>query len=111
MVPPPFTLSTTTPYGKDSMRPKPKTESPHTSLALPHYGYRPPVVPDWRELVEGDSITLLPPNSHDDSISGTVDAVSPDGSILWLVQKGPAGRRMFHHIDGYKTLLGTPAPK
>lgn len=93
------------------MRLKPSTKSPHASQPLPHFGYRSPVVPDWRELVEGDSISLVHPDSHDDSISGIVDAVSADGSILWLVQKGPAGRRMFHHIDGYKTLLDTPAPK
>jgi hypothetical protein len=49
--------------------------------------------------------------NNDDSISGTVDAIAADGSLIWLLQKGPAGRRMFHSVDGYKTLLETPAPE
>ena len=32
-------------------------------------------------------------------------AVVADGSLLWLVQDGSASRRMFHYVDGYKTLL------
>lgn len=74
----------------------------------PHHGYRRPVVADWRELVEGDDVVLLRAGNSDDSISGTVDAVATDGSLLWLLQKGPEGRRMFHSFDGYKILLETP---
>jgi hypothetical protein len=88
----------------------PDTGSPHAlSSNLPHHGYRRPVVADWCELVEGDYIVLLRAENNDDSISGTVDAIAADGSLIWLLQKGPAGRRMFHRVDGYKTLLETPA--
>lgn len=85
---------------------------PDTHLPQPepssflHHGYRHPVVADWRELVEGDDVVLIPTETSDDSISGTVDAVTEDGTIIWLLRKG-GGRRMFHHIDGYKTLVET----
>jgi hypothetical protein len=83
----------------------PDADSPDTGFShLPHHGYRRPVVADWRELVEGDSIVLLRLEKTDDTVSGTVDAVAPDGSLIWLLLEG-AGRRMFHHVDGYKTLL------
>lgn len=32
---------------------------------------------------------------------GTVDAVTPDGCILWLQSGGPHERRMVHRSDGY----------
>lgn len=78
---------------ESTLRQQATAESANTTTfdtypALPHYGYRRHVVTDWRELVEGDSIVLLRPENHGDSIPGTVDAVSADGSILWLVQKG-----------------------
>jgi len=87
----------------------PDADSPANRFCnLPHDGYRRAVVADWRELVEGDSIVLLRTENNDDAVSGTVDAVAPDGSLIWLLLKG-AGRRMFHHVDGYKTLLEDPA--
>jgi hypothetical protein len=81
-------------------------DTPHSASShLPHHGYRRPVVADWRELIEGDSVILLSTQSSDAPVTGTVDAVAADGSLIWLVQDGSASRRMFHCVDGYKTLL------
>ncbi|MFK4639438.1 hypothetical protein [Paenarthrobacter histidinolovorans] len=88
----------------------PNADSPDIRVSsLAHHGYRRRVVEDWRELVEGDAIVLLRSENIDDAVSGTVDAIAPDGSLIWLLPKG-AGRRMFHHVDGYKTLLDNAAP-
>ena len=84
----------------------PYVNTPHSASShLPHHGYRRPVVADWRELIEGDSIILLSTQSSAAPVSGTVDAVAADGSLIWLVQDGSASRRMFHYVGGYKTLL------
>lgn len=68
-----------------------------------HYGYRRTVVANWQELLPGDVVVLV--GSGQDRFSGIVDAVSDDGSLLWILQDGGAGRRLFHQPDGYKTLI------
>lgn len=79
----------------------------YTSLPRQTFqGYRRPVVADWRELVEGDSIVLIRPEQDSAPVEGTVDAVTRDGELIWVLTKG--GRRMYHRIDGYKTLLDVP---
>lgn len=34
---------------------------------------------------------------------GSVDAVSDDGSSLWLFLQNAGGRKLFLHSDGYQT--------
>ncbi|GGJ34755.1 UNVERIFIED_ORG: hypothetical protein J3D58_002468 [Paenarthrobacter nicotinovorans] len=34
--------------------------------------------------------------------AGTVEAVMPDNSILWLSAEGNAAREMIHEVDGYQ---------
>jgi hypothetical protein len=70
-----------------------------------HYGYRRSVVANWSELIPGDNVVLLSTGKPEFRISGTVDANSPDGSLLWLLQDDCAGRALFHQSDGYKTLV------
>lgn len=55
------------------------------------------------------AVNLAGPGQDTTWISGTVDAVSADGSLIWLVQDDCAGRRIFHQVDGYKTLLDPAA--
>ena len=48
-------------------------------------------VSDWRLLV-GQTVQVLSGKEVVDE--GVVDAVTFDGSVLWLRQKGPIGRRL-----------------
>ncbi|MBP2268427.1 hypothetical protein [Arthrobacter sp. Rue61a] len=48
-------------------------------------------VTNWRLLV-GQAVQIRRDNVVVDQ--GVVDAVTPDGSVLWLNQKGAVGRRM-----------------
>ena len=48
-------------------------------------------VSDWRLLV-GRTVQVL--HGKDVVDQGVVDAVTLDGSVLWLRQAGPIGRRM-----------------
>ncbi|MFJ5695014.1 hypothetical protein ACIP9X_14320 [Arthrobacter sp. NPDC093125] len=81
-------------------------DTSYTQTSRPtHYGYRRPVVTSWCELTPGDTIVLLGPEKGKARITGMVDAISADGSLMWLLQDNCAGRRMFHQPDGYKTLL------
>lgn len=68
------------------------------------YGYRRSVVADWCELIPGDSVLLLGPEGEPD-YKGTVDAVLPDGTIVWLILDNGCGRRLFHHADGHQALV------
>jgi hypothetical protein len=36
---------------------------------------------------------------------GTVDVISEDGTIVWLILENGGGRRLFYNIDGHQTLL------
>lgn len=91
------------------MRQIANVDAPPSGLPhLPRYGQH-RVVADWRELSEGDSVVLLDLQKSGARISGTVDAVSADGALIWLVQNDSAGRRIFHQADGYKTLLHLPS--
>nr|WP_256491963.1 hypothetical protein [Paenarthrobacter aurescens] len=48
-------------------------------------------VTNWRLLV-GQTVQIW---RGDDIVDqGTVETVTPDGSVLWLTQKGAIGRRM-----------------
>jgi hypothetical protein len=37
--------------------------------------------------------------------AGTVDAISEDGTIVWLMLENGGGRRLFYNTDGCQTLL------
>lgn len=40
----------------------------------------------WRDLAPGDAVVFLALDRRNARISGTVDDLSTDGSLLWLVQ-------------------------
>jgi hypothetical protein len=82
----------------------------HSASNHIQHAYRRPVVADWRELIEGDSILLVGPGKATVEAAGTVDAITPDGELIWILQNG-TGRRMYHRIDGYKALLEIPHEK
>ncbi|MCA4134548.1 hypothetical protein [Arthrobacter sp. M4] len=63
------------------------------------------VVPDWRELAPGDLVTVV--DSHSVLHSGWIDDVTEDGSVLWLVQVGGRGRKMFLREDGGLVTMDT----
>ncbi|MDQ0259305.1 hypothetical protein [Sinomonas atrocyanea] len=53
---------------------------------------------DFTSLVPGDLVTVVEPGRL--SVSGIVDAVAPDGSVLWVIEHGGQGRHMVHSTDG-----------
>ncbi|SLK15481.1 hypothetical protein SAMN06272721_1255 [Arthrobacter sp. P2b] len=68
------------------------------------YGYQRSVVANWCELIAGDTVLLLGPLAEERH-RGTVDAISADGSVMWLLLEHAGGRKLFHHVDGYHTLV------
>lgn len=68
------------------------------------YSYRRAIVANWGELIPGDTVLLLVPDTEQ-QYTGTVDAVSEDGTIVWLILKNGGGRRLFYNTDGYQTFL------
>lgn len=73
------------------------------------YGFRRSVVEDWGELIPNDTVVLIS-RATGERCKGTVDAISEDKTILWLVLENAGGRKLFHHCDGYQT-LADPRPK
>ena len=53
---------------------------------------------DWTVLAPGDSVLIV--DNDAPNLAGRVDAVTEDGSILWLHLKEGAGRRLFTRTDG-----------
>lgn len=68
------------------------------------YGYQRSVVANWCELIPGDTVLLLGPLAEERH-RGTVDAISADGTVMWLLLEHAGGRKLFHHVDGYQTLV------
>jgi hypothetical protein len=68
------------------------------------YGYQRSVVANWCELIPGDTVLLLGPLAEERH-RGTVDAISADGSVLWLLLEHAGGRKLFHHVDGHQMLV------
>lgn len=64
-----------------------------------------PEVTNWHQLSPGDMIVLLTSDKLNPRFAGRVDEISADGRYLWLIQTNGAGRRLFHHAEGYTTLL------
>lgn len=52
---------------------------------------------DWTGLKVGQSVTITE-RGYPTTV-GTVDAINPDASMLWVRLKGPALRRLFLHTD------------
>lgn len=52
---------------------------------------------DFTLVVPGDAVTVTAPGRL--KVSGTVDAVAPDGSVLWVIEDGGQGRHMVHRTD------------
>jgi hypothetical protein len=48
---------------------------------------------------------LLTSDKLNPRFAGRIDEISADGRFLWLIQTNGAGRRLFHHAEGYTTLL------
>lgn len=65
------------------------------------FGFRRTQVGNWQELLPGDSVVLIGASSE--RVSGTVDAVSKDGDLVWIFQDNGAGRKLFHDSDNYQT--------
>lgn len=66
------------------------------------FGFRRSVVANWRELRPGDTAVHL--GSGNERLSGTVDAVTTDGDMVWILQDNGVGRKLFHNSDAYQTL-------
>jgi hypothetical protein len=60
---------------------------------------------NWHKLSPGDTVVLLTSDKLNPRFAGRVDELSADGRYLWLVQTNGAGRRLFHHAEGYTTFL------
>ncbi|GAB3274068.1 hypothetical protein GCM10027449_11970 [Sinomonas notoginsengisoli] len=53
---------------------------------------------DFTQVVPGDPVTVTAPGRL--MVSGIVDAVAPDASVLWVIEDGGQGRCMVHRTDG-----------
>lgn len=53
---------------------------------------------DFSQVVPGDPVTVMAPGRL--VVSGIVDAIAPDGSVLWVIEDGGQGRHMVHRSDG-----------
>lgn len=71
------------------------------------YGFRRSAVTNWRELRPGDPVVLV--GTSNERVSGTVDAVTTDGDMVWILQGNGAGRKLFHNSDIYQTFTDPKA--
>ena len=55
-------------------------------------------VRDWTMLAAGEEVYIVQENAGE--LSGRVDAVTEDGTILWVHLAGGAGRRLFTRSEG-----------
>ena len=63
---------------------------------------------DFSRLVRGDAVMV--DGAEGLSLTGIVDDVAPDGSVLWIREDGGHGRRMVHETDDASvTALSQPA--
>jgi hypothetical protein len=53
---------------------------------------------DWTKLQHGDVVWIRRKDST--TSTGRVDAMTPDGSVLWVRPGGASTRRMHHRTDG-----------
>lgn len=55
-------------------------------------------VGDWATLALGDDVCILPEDGPE--VSGRVDAVTEEGTILWLHLAAGEGRKLFLRSEG-----------
>jgi hypothetical protein len=84
--------------GRPLLRAGRKTES-HGGTFLPPSNAD--YIRDWTMLAPGERVFLVKNNAAE--LSGRVDTVTEDGSILWLHLEDGAGRRLFTHTDSVLT--------
>jgi hypothetical protein len=53
---------------------------------------------DWTKLQHGDVVWIRRKDST--TSTGRVDAITPDGSVLWVRPGGASTRKMHHRSDG-----------
>lgn len=82
-------------------RGKPLLRSPRKVAGYP-LNYFPPknaeYVRDWTSLEPGEKVSFVDRDGHE--LQGHVDAVTEDGTILWLHIDAGAGRRLVSRLDG-----------
>jgi hypothetical protein len=71
------------------------------------FGFRRSVVANWSDLRPGDTVVLV--GSSNERVSGTVDAVTTEGDMMWILLDNGAGRKLFHNSDTYQTLTDPKA--
>jgi hypothetical protein len=71
------------------------------------FGFRRSVVTNWSDLRPGDTVVLV--GTSNERVSGTVDAVTTEGDMVWILQDNGAGRKLFHKSDRYQTLTDPKA--
>lgn len=60
----------------------------------------PEPVPNWSKLSRADEVEI---HGHGKAImSGRIDMLALDGSVLWLQQNEGKGRALFLHSDGVR---------
>jgi hypothetical protein len=91
-----------------------RTETHHTADMVDNpdrkptqFGFRRSVVTKWTDLRPGDTVVLV--GTSNERVSGTVDAVTTDGDIVWILQDNGVGRKLFHKSDTYQTLTDPKA--
>jgi hypothetical protein len=53
---------------------------------------------DWTSLQPGQSVLFIESDAR--QLRGRVDAVTKDGTVLWLHMDAGGGRRLFTRLDG-----------
>jgi hypothetical protein len=80
--------------GRPLLRAHRKTAS-HSGTFLPPNNAD--YIRDWAMLTPGEQVFLV--NNDEAELSGRVDTVTEDGSVLWLHLADGAGRRLFTRTD------------
>lgn len=62
----------------------------------------------WKTLPRGLPVRITADGRY--LGAGTVDAATPDGSVLWVLFTGMEGRRMFHRDDQILIEVALPGP-
>ncbi|MEC3854035.1 hypothetical protein [Paenarthrobacter ureafaciens] len=87
------------------MEPDHSALTPEQITRPTHYGYRRSVVADWSELIPGEHVLLRGTGNPQARLSSTVHDVSPDGSLLWLLDDDLGERHLYPESDSYHTLV------
>ncbi|MCU1573913.1 MAG: hypothetical protein JWO93_1995 [Micrococcaceae bacterium] len=84
----------------DHGRGRPLLRSPRKVAGYP-LDYLPPkdaeYVRDWTSLKPGQKVLFIEGDAHE--LRGHVDAVTDDGTFLWLHMQAGGGRRLFSRLE------------